>query len=184
MDVTKTLMNEHQLILEYITLLDDYAGFVSTNPSDALLKKGHLFVDFIATFADRYHHAKEENILFRHLEGDGVLTHCNPLPQMLHEHDEGRRAVKEMRAALDLSDQSAFVKAAVYYATLLKDHINKEDNILYQMAEDGLSDEQKSDILREYDVVESHMDSAKFWSDYTEQLQVLQDYLSSLKTAA
>lgn len=43
-----------------------------------------FFINFIHEFADRFHHAKEENILFRYLGMPGVLTHCNPVPQMLN----------------------------------------------------------------------------------------------------
>ncbi len=84
MSATATLMTEHQFILKYIELMEHYANHADTT---ILLKNTHHFVAFIHEFADHLHHAKEENILFRYLAEPGVLTHCNPIPQMLYEHN-------------------------------------------------------------------------------------------------
>jgi len=43
-----------------------------------------FFINFIHEFADRFHHAKEEHILFRYLGTPSVLRHCNPVPQMMN----------------------------------------------------------------------------------------------------
>ena len=128
-------------------------------------------------------HAKEEDVLFKHMEAGGALTHCNPLPQMLYEHEEGRAAVKTMLDALDNGDEATFTRAALAYAGLLEEHIYKEDTILYQMAESGLSDPQKSIILNEYEAAEEARQGAAVWATYTTQYQALEAYLNTCKTA-
>ena len=55
MNITKDLMDEHQLILGYIQLLKKYVEHSEGERSDAILEKGKQFIDFIQNFADRFH---------------------------------------------------------------------------------------------------------------------------------
>jgi hemerythrin-like domain-containing protein len=52
------------------------------------------------------------------------------------------------------------------YARLLKEHIYKEDNILYPMAERGLSDEAKSSLLQNYTETDTRLNSPDIWRKY------------------
>jgi hemerythrin-like domain-containing protein len=52
------------------------------------------------------------------------------------------------------------------YARLLKEHIYKEDNILYPMAERGLSDEAKSSLLKDYTETDNRINSQDIWRKY------------------
>ena len=127
---TENLMKEHQLILKYIDLMERYAelGLKDLNAS-VLVEKADYFIQFIHEFADHFHHAKEEDILFRYLEVPGVLTHCNPVPQMLSEHNKAREFVRNMENAIQTKELNELVANAGEYASLLREHIYKEDNI-------------------------------------------------------
>ena len=165
--VTENLMKEHQLILSYVDLMERYAEFSLKNAPDSMLfEKAHDFISFIHEFADDFHHAKEEEILFRYLEVPGVLTHCNPIPQMLNEHSNAREWVRNMENALDTNDNNKLLASIAQYAQLLKEHIYKEDNILYPMAERGLSDTAKSSLLKEYTETDARLDSPTIWCKY------------------
>lgn len=165
--VTENLMKEHQLILKYIDLMERYVEFTLKHPgTSVLLDKASDFIEFIHEFADRFHHAKEEDILFRYLEVPGVLTHCNPVPQMLMEHGKGREYVHNMEQALQTNALNMLVSNAAQYAQLLKEHIYKEDNILYPMGENGLSDQAKTALLKEYAETEQRLDSRAMWDKY------------------
>lgn len=180
MSVTENLMQEHQLILSYCDLMQRYAAFDRANPdSTLLLDNAGMFIDFIREFADAFHHAKEENILFRHLETPGVLTHCNPVPQMLHEHQLARDCVQNMQQALQAGDRQGLADNLQQYAELLRQHIFKEDNILYPMGEQGLSEEQKTAIRKEYEEAETQMDGSAIWKKYTELHGQLTDGLDT-----
>jgi len=184
MNITKDLMDEHQLILGYIRLLRGYVQQANHNAPGILLEKGPLFVEFIRKFADSFHHAKEEDILFKHMEAGGALTHCNPLPQMLYEHEEGRATVQAMLKALECGSEEMFSEAALIYAQLLEGHIYKEDNILYQMAEASLSDKQKSIVLDQYSVAEDACQSDVVWGKYSALYHELEAALDASKTTA
>lgn len=165
--VTENLMKEHQLILKYVDLMERYAAFsLKHTDKPVLLEKASCFIEFIHEFADHFHHAKEEDILFRYLGVPGVLTHCNPVPQMLMEHEKARGFVQNMERAVHEKSLTALADNAVRYARLLTEHIYKEDNILYPMGEAGLSDEVKTALLKEYVQTDERLDSPAIWSKY------------------
>ncbi|MGD9676204.1 MAG: hemerythrin domain-containing protein, partial [Candidatus Bipolaricaulia bacterium] len=65
------LMIEHRLIERMIALVSHaVAGIQSSGEVDPLFVD--LAVDFIRTYADRTHHGKEEDILFRNLDRKGL----------------------------------------------------------------------------------------------------------------
>ena len=164
---TEDLMKEHQLILKYIDLMERYAEFdLKDLIAPILFEKANFFIQFIHEFADHFHHTKEEDILFRYLEIPGVLTHCNPVPQMLFEHNKAREFVRNMENAIQAKKINELTANAGQYARLLKEHIYKEDNILYPMAERGLSDEAKSSLLKEYIETDNRLNSHAIWLKY------------------
>ena len=136
-NVTKKLSDEHQLILKVSEVLGRECTALDKG---GVVDKGFFtqVVDFIRHYADKYHHAKEEDILFTGLGRPEVQMHCDPRQQMLFEHDQGREFVRGMEAAVQAGDKAKVIENALGYAGLLREHIFKEDNILYPMAEQAL----------------------------------------------
>jgi len=181
---TEDLMKEHQLILKYIDLMERYAEFdLKDLIAPILFENANCFIQFIHEFADHFHHAKEEDILFRYLEVPGVLTHCNPVPQMLFEHSKAREFVRNMENAIQAKKINELTTNAGQYARLLKEHIYKEDNILYPMAERGLSDEAKSSLLKEYIETDNRLNSHAIWLKYEILCTELEQQLNVQKEA-
>ena len=165
--VTENLAKEHRLILKYVDLMVRYSEVTQKHPENPiLLEKASCFIGFIEAFADHFHHAKEEDILFRYLQIPGVLTHCNPVPQMLMEHDKAREYVRNIKQALQVEALNVLVDNIAGYARLLKEHIHKEDNILYPMTERGLSDKAKAELLKECAETDERLDSQAMWDKY------------------
>ena len=143
MEAIRTLMAEHQVILRTLDALDGFVGRATGAPAeqDELRK----FVTFIRGYADALHHGKEEDVLFVAMVDEGFSREQGPIAVMLHEHDVGR----EQAAALDglaasvtpwpPEDLEILRIASRTYADLLRLHIQKEDRILYPMAEARLS---------------------------------------------
>ncbi len=157
------LVAEHEKILQTVLELEKICSQLKTGAAIDQVFFGES-IDFIQNYADAFHHAKEEKILFVELEKPGVLAHCNPVPQMLREHEEGRRLAREMRTALRQNDREKLMAASLGYATLLREHIMKEDQILYPMAEEALSPEVKKTIEERFAVADKEWknDGAKF----------------------
>lgn len=129
---TKVLSDEHKNILKMIELLQ--AKVSGWNKED--VRKA---IEFIRNYADKFHHAKEEDILFKEF-GKSENIHCNPVEQMLFEHEQGRGFVKAIEEANEAGDKRKLEENAKNYAELLQQHIFKEDNILYPMTEDAIKD--------------------------------------------
>lgn len=129
------LEREHELVMEWLELLAEIAqragGDFERSP---LALSVPSFLDFIENFVDRLHHGKEEKVLFETIGAPGVLVHCNPVPQMLHEHDLGRDLKRAMAAAVQEKKLPELAKSCLQFCELLSQHIFKENNILYPMA--------------------------------------------------
>lgn len=167
MNVTAQLSKEHQFILKFIELMRRYVEIDNQQPdAQFLLQNTAHFIRFIQEFADHYHHTKEEQNLFAFLVEPGVLTHCNPVPQMLWEHQQARHFVQNIENALQSQQTSDVAKYLNLYAELLTEHIFKEDNILYPMAERGLTDAQKHALLATYAMTEQQLEGATLWERY------------------
>ena len=179
MQVTHELMNEHQLILKYLDLMERYIEYSQTNKDEyLLLEKAQDFISFIQKFADTYHHAKEEDILFKYLQAPGVLSHCNPLPIMLSEHEQGRMYVQNMKDAVADANMETLCKNAYGYCQNLRQHIFKEDNVLYPMAEEGISDDDKIALKNEYKQMEEKLNKQTIWNEYEEKYSELESCLN------
>jgi hemerythrin-like domain-containing protein len=121
-----------------------------------------MAIDFIRNYADKHHHNKEEEILFKKMSeelGDAIKN--GPIFGMLSEHDLGRLFVKNLEQALDKvqngeKDSRVDVIAnAIAYTDLLHRHIDKEDNALYQFGAKNLSEEALKDVEKRCQEVES-----------------------------
>lgn len=139
MKAIEILVEEHESILKMIQVTETILN------TDDVAKVNILHVeniiDFIKNFADKYHHLKEEDVLFLEMEKHGMSTKFGPIAVMLAEHEEGRNYIKLAVEGIEkfkLGETSAFgqIKGNLLnYCTLLTSHIGKENNILYPMAE-------------------------------------------------
>jgi len=154
-DITKALVEEHRLILRMIALL----GRNATRTAEGSFSNWQFYldgVDFIRNYADRFHHAKEEDVLFAALVENGMPQENSPVAAMLMEHEQGRSYVMGMESAAREAleglpgRENSITENALAYASLLRDHIDKEDNILYPLAERVIPDNMREGILRAY----------------------------------
>jgi len=111
-------------------------------------------VTFFRGFADRCHHGKEEAHLFPLMEQRGFSPDSGPTAVMRREHEQGRELVGAMNEAIegaaagDKGGCDGFLRAAQGFLDLLRQHILKEDRILFPMAEQALTGADK-ERLRE-----------------------------------
>ena len=111
-------------------------------------------IDFARFYADKHHHGKEEQILFRYLlENPGSATEKLIRNGMFVEHDLGRFHITELENALKqytdmphTKNKLNIITHAAAYADLLQRHIQKEDNVCYTYALRMLSTADKTQI--------------------------------------
>jgi hemerythrin-like domain-containing protein len=160
MKPTQILSGEHRVIDQVVSCLE---AIVRDAKSAAKLDElpARDAVAFFRNFADRCHHGKEEVYLFPALEAKGFPREGGPTGVMLREHDEGRSHVRGMdqniaaAAAGEPAALKQFIDHAESYIALLREHIYKEDNILFQLAERTLSDEEQKTLLAAFQTAEA-----------------------------
>jgi hemerythrin-like domain-containing protein len=139
MTATTALRLEHEKILSVIACLRLACSAARSGDFDA--DTFRQAIDFIRNYADGWHHAKEEAHLFPALEAAGMPSEGGPVGVMLHEHDVGRSFVRSMAdnvkeaAEADGPARTTMLQNAESYADLLEAHIQKEDGILFNMAD-------------------------------------------------
>ena len=158
MKATQQLKDEHGGIKIMLAILDRICAKME---SGGKVNTGHLkkSIEFIRVFADKCHHAKEEDILFPAMEKAGIPRQGGPIGVMLMEHEMGRNFVKGMAEGLELYEKDStsyakFVENARGYVKLLSNHIDKEDNILYPMADSRISEKEQDLMCDEFEKVE------------------------------
>lgn len=146
---TKILSEEHRGILKVIdALVKECNNLESGKEVDKIFFE--KAIDFIRNYADKFHHAKEEDILFVELCKSSAEMHCDPTKQMLYEHDLGRNFVKGIEEGLKENNKNKIIENAMGYTHLLQEHIYREDNILYPMADEALNQDVQELILEKF----------------------------------
>ena len=160
MTVTTILTEEHRVITKVLDCLDK---IIEEAESDGKLNpdSAAMAIDFFTNLADGCQHAKEEDSLFVVMEQSGVPRQGGPIGVMLTEHDEGRAFVRGMARSVDDAangDESAiraFSENARDFIALLRGHIDKEDAVLFPMADNVLDHDIAGSLLTDFRLIEA-----------------------------
>src|SRR5579863_10033867 len=133
---TEILRKEHDVILRMIEATEITAARMERGEKvpDSLLAG---LVEFFQLFADKCHHGKEEEVFFPRLVEKGMPGDAGPVGVMLREHEMGREMIRRMVQAEDAyragasTAASSWAKASRSYAALLREHIAKENEVLF-----------------------------------------------------
>jgi len=171
MKATDILMAEHRVIERVIAALE--AGASRLEQGGAVSPEFFIqATEFITGFADGCHHKKEEGVLFPTMIDHGVPAEGGPVSVMLAEHEMGRTYTRSLRAAAELLAQGEshagreVVHFARSYAALLRQHILKEDRILFVMANQLIPEEQHDQVFQDFEKVEHEETGAGVHEQY------------------
>ena len=147
----KKLVDEHVLIKRWVALIPEVINNLDVDSEEGrqLLLDG---VDFIRSYADKYHHAKEEEVLFKYFDED-----LDILKVMHEDHERGRSHVRSILEALERRDKATIAEHLNAYRELLKEHIKKEDEILYPWMDRNLSDTQIGELFSEFNTTDEQI---------------------------
>jgi hemerythrin-like domain-containing protein len=149
------LMIEHRLIERVIAVMGKEADRIeSEGNADPLFVD--TVVDFIGTYADRCHHGKEEDILFRELGKKKLSTgHRSVIEELIREHAWGRETTRRLSVAGGRcagGDRDALAEVARLMRELCgfyPAHIKKEDKSFFLPVMGYFSPEEKQAMLEE-----------------------------------
>lgn len=157
---TEVLRHEHKIILIALTAMEKQAKAIEATGKVDGDKTDKILV-FFRNYADRCHHTKEEKHLFVALELRGMSHIVGPIAVMLAEHQHGRNRLKAVNDALERAraGDRPMIKQVrenlAAYVKLLKEHIAKEDNVLFVMAEKVLTHQDQKNLSAAFEKVEA-----------------------------
>ena len=170
----QSLMDDHRYIERMLSSLDAYAA-----AGPELAKRDALtgYADFIREFVDKCHHGKEEDRLFKQMAANGFPTHAGPVAVMLQEHQMGRMWAGEIGRLSTGGDWTSgdwgnLKRSAGELSLLMREHINKEDEVLYPMAMRMLPPELFEMLAKEFTDFENSLPRGGLekWKPLGEQL--------------
>jgi hemerythrin-like domain-containing protein len=163
---TAALREEHRLILQVVAAFERIIRLrqPATLPPDALDDIEQCII-FFRLFTDACHHGKEEDVLFAALEEQDVPGVAGHIAVMRDEHVQGRLLVRRMsyalaaaRADADEGDDAAsayhvLADAGAAYIDFIRAHISKEDDGLFDLADEVMRGTACNAVCDAYDAV-------------------------------
>jgi hemerythrin-like domain-containing protein len=158
----EVLMDEHRLIEQVLGSLETFGLEIRAG---APLRRGSVapYAEFFRGFTDTIHHGKEEDILFQRMVERGFPREAGPLAVMYYEHELGRGHVRGLFAIAEAPDAAAEGEVATLlghveqYVPLLRQHIQKEDHILYPMAVEVLTGPELDRLNTDFESFEARL---------------------------
>ncbi len=148
------LVAEHEMIERAMEVLKTNLDKVVSGKYDKV-QLGRA-VDFLLEFGDKIHNIKEEKFLFPRMAERGAPVEGGPIGVMLLEHDLERKLLVKMQmvlpglSAAPDAEKESFVKEGLEYLTVRAEHIWKENDILYNLARQLLSEDDAAYLLKEF----------------------------------
>jgi hemerythrin-like domain-containing protein len=145
-------MEEHRVIERVLAALEKASNRLSRG-QDVYMRFFIGSTVFMKGFVDACHHKKEEGILFPALVESGLSKETGPVAVMLAEHEVGRDQAQRMRLAAerlqagDAHKRDALIQSTTDMIKHLRQHIYKEDNVLFPLAEKIIPSEQQQQIM-------------------------------------
>lgn len=162
MKPTEDLVHEHNAIKIMLSIMDKIAENINAGKG-VDTNDVEKIVEFLKTFADKCHHGKEENSLFPALVAAGIPNEGGPVGVMLHEHVIGRGFINDINSSTEKyktgsSDSIKLIADGLLnYTNLLQNHIQKEENILFKMADKVLSTQVQENIYEQFEIIEEEV---------------------------
>jgi len=156
---TQILTGEHQVLGRFLTTFERMLEVTARSREIPLesIKDG---LTFLTEYGDRFHH-RRENELFDRLRRIGMGHGERPCAAMERDHDCGRELVRTMQGITDratpgdLSAARNLVHLGLEYVEHQRQHIEKEDRILFPLITELLPASEDERILAAFDHIET-----------------------------
>jgi branched-chain amino acid transport system ATP-binding protein len=154
MDALQSLAADHRLIRRTLEAFELYVGYVEARLTVDRSDLGR-FVDFFESYADVYHHGKEEALLFPALVMAGLDWNDDPLARIRREHDQEHYLMRTLAHAglqnevWSDDDRRHFLAMAKEFIGFEGDHMRFENLEVFPRAERVLSEHARLRLTRD-----------------------------------
>lgn len=148
------LVDEHKLIKRLVAQVPNIIKSLDLETEEGR-RRVLDGIDFIRNYADRYHHAKEEDLLFKYFDEDAEII------QTMHEdHRNARNRVKSIVEGVEARNRGSVIENLGAYQELLTDHIRREDDILYPWMDRNITTTQVGTLFSSFNEVDERFGDA------------------------
>jgi hemerythrin-like domain-containing protein len=156
-DPLRALIEEHRVLEMVLGALTLEIQSVQDQPFP--IESFKQTVDFLTNFTDHWHLIKEEERLFPLLWEKGVPLENGPLGKMMAEHETSRRQLARIRTHFtavqqDLDALPLLLAEVTAYIRLMRQHMRKEEQSVYNVARTLLDRKDNARLAREFEEVE------------------------------
>lgn len=148
------LVDEHKLIKRLVAQIPHIIESIDLETEEGR-QRVLDGVDFIRNYADSYHHAKEEDLLFKYFDEDAEI-----IKAMHEDHRNARSRVKNIVEGVESRDRGSVIENLGAYRELLTDHIRKEDDILYPWMDRNITTTQVGKLFSSFSEVDERFGDA------------------------
>jgi hemerythrin-like domain-containing protein len=157
---TDQLKEEHEIISKSFEVLNTICEKISSN-AEVDYSDIDKLLNFISIYVDKCHHGKEEKLLFPLMERADESLKSGPIYVMLDEHNTAREYIKTMKNALESmksgkKEEKTFSDTGYYYIHLMGQHILKENNVLFNIADQLFDEEIQTEMSKAFESFEKN----------------------------
>lgn len=137
------MYHEHQVILKAIHQLKSILQKENVNEYKSNIL---WFINFFKEYGDKFHHHKEEDVLFKVLEKKNEMLGGGLVSELTEHHQGFRKYLQEAIDFLDSNDYENLIVILNDYTNDLIDHIGAEDDELFVTADMILNETEKDNL--------------------------------------
>ncbi|MBI4947252.1 MAG: hemerythrin domain-containing protein [Bacteroidetes bacterium] len=167
----KVLFDEHEIIINSIDTVRQANSLIGKD-NEAYEKLIHQLIGFFRNYADKYHHFKEEEILFPEMAKRNELLADGVIKEMFENHSDFREMIKNIEISLNAKKYLDAQLQLEKYTEALLDHIAVENDEVFQTAESIFSEDELEKIYFRFEDCDRDLGNAK-----KEELKELSDTL-------
>lgn len=159
-DPIKVLFDEHDIITNVIDAAKGTSALIGTD-DDRYEKIIRQLLDFFRNYADKFHHHKEEEILFPEMCKRNELLQSGVIQEMLENHAEFRDMLASIEKFLSEKNYRRVDQQLMIYCEALLDHIAVENDEVFQMAESLFGENELENIYFRFNDCDKEMGESK-----------------------
>jgi hemerythrin-like domain-containing protein len=159
MDPREALREEHGVTMKMLAALQRFIAKVVAL-EEGEIKDLKAFIEFFEIYVDRYHHGKEEQVLFPALSFTQTARIDSLINSLMEDHRKARTSLEQIKSsAVTLhscseADRHEARERADFYVDLVRKHVRKENSELLPLIEERLSETERLQMAGQFDDVE------------------------------